>query len=140
LVCAVLEVTPGAVAAGAPLSVTAAGLLVGMVTVAVAFTGTVTVTNAIGNGPLQAVWRPDLLHGVMAITGKWKDGSPLLAIPNYARMNRVEPPKEHAAGDPSINYAPGSTTNAGATTAASGNLRRYRNRTVQSKVWIKDQV
>ena len=45
-------------------------------------------TNAIGHGPLQAVWRPDLLHGVMAITGAWADGSPLLAIPNYARLNR----------------------------------------------------
>jgi DUF1680 family protein len=47
--------------------------------------------NAIGNGPLTAVWRPDLLHGVMAITGTWADGSPLLAIPNYARNNRPAP-------------------------------------------------
>jgi hypothetical protein len=45
--------------------------------------------NAIGRGPLAAVWRPDLLHGVMAITGTWADGSPLLAIPNYARLNRL---------------------------------------------------
>jgi hypothetical protein len=45
--------------------------------------------NAIGRGPLTAVWRPDLLHGVMAITGTWADGAPLLAIPNYARNNRL---------------------------------------------------
>jgi DUF1680 family protein len=45
-------------------------------------------TNAISREPLKAVWRPDLLHGVMAITGTWADGSPLLAIPNYARNNR----------------------------------------------------
>ena len=50
------------------------------------------ITNAIGNGPLHAVWRPDLLHGVMAITGTWADGSPLLAIPNYARLNRLGRP------------------------------------------------
>ena len=33
-------------------------------------------------------WRGDLLGGVMTITGKWSDGSPLLAIPNYVRENR----------------------------------------------------
>jgi hypothetical protein len=45
-------------------------------------------TNALGQGPLTAVWRPGFLHGVMAIQGTWADGSPLLAIPNYARNNR----------------------------------------------------
>jgi DUF1680 family protein len=98
------------------------------------------IEQALSNAPLKMEWRPDLLGGVMAMSGNWKDGTPMLAVPNYARMNRVEPPKEHAAGDPSINYAPGSTTNAGATTAAPGNLRRYRNRTVQSKVWIEEEV
>jgi hypothetical protein len=38
--------------------------------------------------PLSAEWRPDLLGGVMAIKGKFADGSDLLAIPNYARTNR----------------------------------------------------
>ncbi len=37
---------------------------------------------------LTAEWRPDLLGGVMAIKGKFADGSDLLAIPNYARTNR----------------------------------------------------
>jgi DUF1680 family protein len=37
---------------------------------------------------LRAEWRGDLLGGVMTITGRWSDGSPLLAIPNYARENR----------------------------------------------------
>ena len=37
---------------------------------------------------LKTEWRGDLLGGVMVITGKWSDGSPLLAIPNYARQNR----------------------------------------------------
>ena len=43
----------------------------------------------------KAEWRPDLLGGVMVITGKWQDGSPMLAIPNYARMNRVGAPPEY---------------------------------------------
>jgi hypothetical protein len=37
---------------------------------------------------LTTEWRGDLLGGVMTIKGKWNDGSPLLAIPNYARENR----------------------------------------------------
>ena len=37
---------------------------------------------------LSTEWRGDLLGGVMTIKGKWSDGSPLLAIPNYARENR----------------------------------------------------
>jgi hypothetical protein len=44
---------------------------------------------------LRAEWRPDLLGGVMAISGTWKDGSPMLAVPNFARMNRVGPPHEY---------------------------------------------
>lgn len=40
------------------------------------------------NTPLNARWRPDLLGGVPVIKGKWADGSPLIAIPYYARNNR----------------------------------------------------
>jgi DUF1680 family protein len=46
----------------------------------------------IGTAPLRTEWRPDLFGGTVVITGKWTDGSDLLAIPNYARMNRVGPP------------------------------------------------
>jgi DUF1680 family protein len=42
----------------------------------------------ISTGPLALEWRGDLLNGVMTIKGKWDDGTPLLAIPNYARNNR----------------------------------------------------
>ena len=31
---------------------------------------------------------PDLLGGVMVIKGKFADGKPCMAIPNYARLNR----------------------------------------------------
>jgi DUF1680 family protein len=37
---------------------------------------------------LAPEWRGDLLGGTMTIKGKWSDGSPLLAIPDYARENR----------------------------------------------------
>jgi uncharacterized protein len=50
------------------------------------------IERKISDAPLMTEWRPDLLGGVMAITGKWADGSELVAIPNYARMNRVGPP------------------------------------------------
>jgi DUF1680 family protein len=41
---------------------------------------------------LTTEWRPDLLGGVMTIRGTFTDGSPMLAIPNYARMNRESAP------------------------------------------------
>jgi DUF1680 family protein len=48
------------------------------------------ISDPIAGQPLTAEWRPDLLHGVMAIKGAWADGAPLLAIPNYARNNRLD--------------------------------------------------
>lgn len=41
------------------------------------------------DAPLTTEWRPDLLDGVMVIKGNWSDGSEFLAIPNYARSNRL---------------------------------------------------
>jgi uncharacterized protein len=38
--------------------------------------------------PLTTTWNPDLLGGVLVIHGAFNDGSPLTAIPNYARLNR----------------------------------------------------
>jgi uncharacterized protein len=50
------------------------------------------IEGKISGAPLRAEWRPDLLGGIMVIAGKWSDGSDLLAVPNFARMNRVGPP------------------------------------------------
>ena len=47
------------------------------------------INKYLGAGPLTLEWRPDFLNGVMVIKGKWADGSPLLAIPNYTRLNRL---------------------------------------------------
>ena len=74
------------------------------------------------------------------MTGKWLDGTPMLAVPNYARMNRVARPNEQTAGDASINYAPGSTAVAGSNPAAATNPRRIRTRAIQSKVWMTDRT
>jgi hypothetical protein len=61
------------------------------------------IDQPIGDAPLKAEWRPDLLGGVVAITGKWRDGSPLVAVPNYARGNRVGPPAEYPVVHPKAN-------------------------------------
>ncbi len=53
------------------------------------------INRKFGDEPLQAEWRPDLLGGITVITGKWQDGSPMVAIPNFARMNRVGPPPDY---------------------------------------------
>jgi len=50
-----------------------------------------TIDGRIGRGPLRLEWSDSLLGGVMTIRGQWSDGTPLVAIPNYARMNRVSP-------------------------------------------------
>ena len=46
------------------------------------------IDQPLSDAPLKPVWRGDLLDGVVALQGTWADGSPLLAIPNYARNNR----------------------------------------------------
>jgi uncharacterized protein len=48
--------------------------------------------KSIGSSPLKLEWRPDMFNGTMTIKGTWADGTPLLAIPNYLRANRLEAP------------------------------------------------
>jgi DUF1680 family protein len=51
------------------------------------------ITKSLAPGSKLAVeFRKDLLGGVPVITGTFSDGSPLLAIPNFVRMNRNPPP------------------------------------------------
>jgi hypothetical protein len=57
------------------------------------------IERKLADSTLHAEWRPELLGGVMVITGKWQDGAPLLAVPNFARMNRVGPPHEYPGTD-----------------------------------------
>jgi uncharacterized protein len=48
------------------------------------------INQALSAAPLTSRWKGDLLGGVMCIKGTWADGSPMLAIPCFARLNRNE--------------------------------------------------
>jgi DUF1680 family protein len=62
------------------------------------------IDQPLGTASLAAEWQPGLLGGVVAIRGQWADGSPLTAIPHFARMNRDGPspefPSKQQAGPP----------------------------------------
>lgn len=59
---------------------------------------------------LTTEWKGDLLGGVMVIKGAFADGSPMMAIPNFARTNRdpvpPPPPPPPAGGAPGARPAP----------------------------------
>jgi DUF1680 family protein len=76
------------------------------------------VDQAVGGAPLATQWRPDLLGGIVVITGKWADGSDLVAVPNYSRMNRVGAPHEYPRDEETTTSQDGSAPS------------------VASKVWI----
>ena len=57
------------------------------------------INQPIGSAPLTLEWAPNLLHGVMVIKGQWADGSPLVAVPNYARLNRTPPTATPESGN-----------------------------------------
>jgi len=57
---------------------------------------------ALGSAPLVPEWRGDLLDGVIIINGQWADDSPLTAIPNYARENRIAQEADRAPGPDSV--------------------------------------
>jgi DUF1680 family protein len=59
----------------------------------------VNIGRKLADAPLRTEWRADLLDGVMVIVGKWQDGAPMLAIPNFARTNRVGSPHDYPGGD-----------------------------------------
>ena len=46
---------------------------------------------------LTTEWKKDLLGGVMVIKGEFADGSPMVAVPNYARANRDPAPAPRPA-------------------------------------------
>lgn len=75
--------------------------------------------------PLTAEWNADMLNGVMLIKGQFADGTPMVAVPNYARNNRDEP--SATAGRFGGPGAAGS--------GEEGNRRRRGG----SIVWIRDQ-
>ncbi len=79
---------------------------------------------------LTTEWKGELLQGVMVIKGSWADGTPMTAIPNYARNNR-----DDAASRGSGQFGGPGATGSG----DEGGSRRRRSRSPTSIVWIKDQ-
>jgi DUF1680 family protein len=77
------------------------------------------IQQPLGDAPLTTEWRGDLLGGIKVIQGEWANGSPLLAIPNYARQNRIESRAVGAEEEPAAD--------------------RRRGRAASSIVWIKDE-
>jgi DUF1680 family protein len=105
------------------------------------------INKPLGSAPLTTEWRGDLLAGVDVIKGQWADGSPMIAIPNYARNNRDRQSQEMATGQTGIDYSGGAsvgTTGSGATNSTP-NLstmprpNRGRSGGGTSMVWLKDQ-
>ena len=88
----------------------------------------------LGPDPVSARWRPDLLGGVVALSGRWADGRPMLAVPHYARMNRANLPVKFAPGGPVVDYAPGT---AAAVTIAAVQPGPGDGDRIHSQVWIK---
>ncbi|MGA8727490.1 MAG: beta-L-arabinofuranosidase domain-containing protein [Terracidiphilus sp.] len=82
------------------------------------------IDQKLGPAPLRVQWSPHLLGGMMVIRGQWADGSELLAIPNYARMNRAGPPRAYP-GEPDADSG-------GAPPAD----KKHMKPSVESKVWI----
>ena len=83
------------------------------------------IAQKIGALPLTLQWKDGFLDGVMTINGNWADGSPLLAIPNYARMNRVPPtatPQSSWVQQPTLPNEP----------------PKYLDKTPLSIIWIKE--
>ncbi|MBN1568820.1 MAG: glycoside hydrolase family 127 protein [Acidobacteria bacterium] len=56
------------------------------------------------SAPLTTEWKPDLLGGVVVIKGQFSDGSPMTAIPNFARTNRdpASPAEQRAKLPPPV--------------------------------------
>lgn len=86
---------------------------------------------------LTPEWRGDLLGGLMAINGKFADGSKMLAIPNYARLNRdkdLPPEAGPLAADPSFYMGPTARQPEPPSVAEQAQRRA---RTPSSIIWIE---
>lgn len=64
------------------------------------------IEQRIGDAALSTEWRDDMFGGIMTIRGKWGDGSDLLAIPNYLRLNRAIAPDAPREGQEVRDWSP----------------------------------
>jgi DUF1680 family protein len=98
----------------------------------------------LGSAPIKAQWMGDMLGGVTVLKGEWANGRPMIAIPNYARMNRVGQVAADAPSDePAVNYAPGASAvgapAAPTNTPAASRPGRRNAGGGNSIVWMRDQ-
>lgn len=84
------------------------------------------INKSIGKTPLTLEWKPEFLNGVMTIKGTWSDGAPLIAIPNYARLNRLPTTEYPGTGQQTVPTRPNEPPQA------------RMDRVAQSAVWIKE--
>jgi hypothetical protein len=90
------------------------------------------ITQALGQASaLTTEWKGDLLGGVVVIKGTFAGGSPLVAIPNFARYNR-NPPQAPAA-------PPAAAPSAAAPPAGGAPAPRPAPRPPTSIIWIAEQ-
>jgi len=91
------------------------------------------------SAPLTTEWRADLLGGVTVIKGAFADGTPLLAIPNYARYNRnpPAPPRPDPVPIAGTPATAGGQATAGSPQAAGA--PRPAPRPPTSIVWIRER-
>ncbi|MFS0773154.1 glycoside hydrolase family 127 protein [Sphingomonas sp. 1P08PE] len=91
--------------------------------------------GSLSRDPLTPEWRADLLGGVMVIRGTWADGTPMLAVPNFARANRDGGTiKEFPGQTTGVEYAPGASQVAASEDAAPA-FRDY-GPGIRTTVWI----
>ncbi len=88
--------------------------------------------QSLGNSPLTPVWKGNLLDGVIALQGFWADGSPLLAIPNFARNNRDTPATPSSPTASAVDYSGETATHTHSLQA------RPTSPPGASIVWLKD--
>lgn len=84
---------------------------------------------------LATAWRGDLLGGLTVITSTFADGSPMLAIPNFARYNRNPP----APPPPAPTPRPSATPSPSPSASPSPRPAPPPPPAAQSIVWIREK-
>lgn len=93
---------------------------------------------ALARATVVPEWRGDLLGGVTVLRGSWQDGSPMTAVPYYARANRTGAPlREFPRGEGAVEYAPGATQSGGAVASAEP-VEAARGGSPDAVVWLTD--
>jgi DUF1680 family protein len=94
------------------------------------------------DAPLTAQWRGDLLGGVTVIAGAFANGSPMMAVPHYARFNRnpvVAAPAARPDAATAAANARAVATAAAEAVAANRPLPRPAAASASSIVWIRER-